>query len=987
MAKKNKKLGRRSLALLLVLVMAFSLFQITALAANMECGLPEHTHSEECYETRTHEHGDESSDCYSDHQHSGMCNSVNHVHSTDTCAYTIHEHGDDCNTAHRHNDDCYGLTCTAEEHKHGRNCGKNCQIEQHSHSERGGCYGVTCSVEDGTLEQSCGYEGGETVYSCTTQYEYPNCPARDYVCELEEGENTVKICGLEEHTHGKDCYPSGTYTFDHIDIRVKASDYHLVLGSNSYDLTIAFSADPADTFSVTVPTGGKADDGKTHTVSPSGYQNQEGEFRLLKLELSDYHQPSEFRISGTVLVLKSQVDALPEVLRAEFENLPTATYTAAQVYSASSNDGGEYYRLTLNNYVPSANVCIGWGNNKGYDFNITPAAILTPVTDFVVVNKVVVNEAGEAINDDQSFNFTLSNLNGQVGQPISLKGGESGSFTNLTSGLYSVTETAVNGYKPVAFNGAGWDDALYVQEVQSVSKVDGTAGTVTFYNMKLVDKGSLKVSKSVTGTAAASYTGGSYSFEVKDASGETVATFSLANGQSTEIIVPAGNYTVIETGAEVDGTDTLTVSANGDEIDVSGGTYSTDVTVPKAGTASVAFVNNYDSYVEPPAPTTGSLTITKVFAGDEVDVPENMGFTVTGEGYAETVAYSEFANGAYTIEDLAPGSYTVAESGADVDGYTLEVTGDVSAEVTAGATAGITVVNTYTEELPPSPSAPVTGNLTITKVFEGDEVEAPENLAFEVSGVGEINFHESYYYSEFVDGSYTIEDLAPGSYTVFERNAGVDGYKLTVSGEGAATVVAGETADITVTNTYDYIEVITPPVVIPTGSLIITKTFEGDSVEAPEGMGFTVSGPGYSRTFAYSEFANGIYTLRGLFPGSYTVTEFGADVEGYELTVSGEGTVTVTTGGAANVVITNTYEESIIDIPDEEPPLADLPDEEPPLADLPDEEPPLADIPDEAPPLSDVPKTGDMSAIWYVLTALSGSGLAALAVTGKKREE
>lgn len=79
-------------------------------------------------------------------------------------------------------------------------------------------------------------------------------------------------------------------------------------------------------------------------------------------------------------------------------------------------------------------------------------------------------------------------------------------------------------------------------------------------------------------------------------------------------------------------------------------------------------------------------------------------------------------------------------------------------------------------------------------------------------------------------------------------------------------------------------------------------------------------------------------------------------------------------------------------IDDTEVPLAELPEEvaipeeEVPLAELPEEEPEEVEIPEEDVPLADVPETGDISAMWYVVTLLSACGLIALN-TLKKREE
>ncbi|MBQ2924326.1 MAG: doubled motif LPXTG anchor domain-containing protein [Anaerotignum sp.] len=52
-----------------------------------------------------------------------------------------------------------------------------------------------------------------------------------------------------------------------------------------------------------------------------------------------------------------------------------------------------------------------------------------------------------------------------------------------------------------------------------------------------------------------------------------------------------------------------------------------------------------------------------------------------------------------------------------------------------------------------------------------------------------------------------------------------------------------------------------------------------------------------------------------------------------------------------------------------------------------EEDVPLAEIPEEDVPLAEVPKTGDEIMGKLLVTLLAGAGLAALAVTGKKKEE
>ncbi len=55
------------------------------------------------------------------------------------------------------------------------------------------------------------------------------------------------------------------------------------------------------------------------------------------------------------------------------------------------------------------------------------------------------------------------------------------------------------------------------------------------------------------------------------------------------------------------------------------------------------------------------------------------------------------------------------------------------------------------------------------------------------------------------------------------------------------------------------------------------------------------------------------------------------------------------------------------------------------IVEIPEEEVPLMEIPDEEVPLADVPKTGDNVTLFVILAALSGLSLAALALTGRKK--
>ena len=68
---------------------------------------------------------------------------------------------------------------------------------------------------------------------------------------------------------------------------------------------------------------------------------------------------------------------------------------------------------------------------------------------------------------------------------------------------------------------------------------------------------------------------------------------------------------------------------------------------------------------------------------------------------------------------------------------------------------------------------------------------------------------------------------------------------------------------------------------------------------------------------------------------------------------------------------------------DPAPPVEEIPEEEVPLAPAPE----LEEIPEEEVPLVDIPKTGDASALWMALSALSGTGLAGVTFLGRKKRE
>ena len=129
---------------------------------------------------------------------------------------------------------------------------------------------------------------------------------------------------------------------------------------------------------------------------------------------------------------------------------------------------------------------------------------------------------------------------------------------------------------------------------------------------------------------------------------------------------------------------------------------------------------------------TGTLTVTKTveeLPEGLAGLPENFAITVTNSrdetvatlkygtdnDESDTTYYSE--TGTWTLNNLAPGDYTVTESNYDVEGYSVETTGNDTATVTAGQTATANLTNTYTKQVP---------GLEVTKTLDkvnGDSYE------------------------------------------------------------------------------------------------------------------------------------------------------------------------------------------------------------------------------------------------------------------------
>ena len=230
-----------------------------------------------------------------------------------------------------------------------------------------------------------------------------------------------------------------------------------------------------------------------------------------------------------------------------------------------------------------------------------------------------------------------------------------------------------------------------------------------------------------------------------------------------------------------------------------------------------------------------------------------------------------------------------------------------------------------------SPTAEKVGSLKITKTFKGDtgKLTDVQKDAIEFVVTNADGYSNSITYAEMKNagGSWTIDNLSPGTYTVTEKmpEMGVEYNVITeysIEG-GKVEIEANKETTLEVTNTYE-------DKTSDKGTLKITKQFTGsqeltESDKANIEFKVTNAKTGYEATKKFGEFENGKWLLTGLDPGPYLVQEINANNDGYDLETTYEvkgvtGTVTtdpneenkgatasVVKGGTVEVKVTNNY--------------------------------------------------------------------------------
>ncbi len=185
---------------------------------NTICGLEEHTHTENCYQTIENTITHKTLDCTKEslhiHVHSPNCYDENNNIICGYADYMIHEHNEDCY------DENNQLICTLpeiKEHTHDGNCYDSennliCDKQEFiEHTHDNNCYDPEGNLICGLPELKKHIHDD----SCFTQTE-EIIEDEQLICDKPEHIHTEKcyekeeeieyVCGKEEHTHDTSCY-------------------------------------------------------------------------------------------------------------------------------------------------------------------------------------------------------------------------------------------------------------------------------------------------------------------------------------------------------------------------------------------------------------------------------------------------------------------------------------------------------------------------------------------------------------------------------------------------------------------------------------------------------------------------------------------------------------------------------------------------------------------------------------------------------------
>ena len=543
----------------------------------------------------------------------------------------------------------------------------------------------------------------------------------------------------------------------------------------------------------------------------------------------------------------------------------------------------------------------------------------------ITLTKAVENEEWDEVKNDITFtvkkgDLVVATISGADMQKTG--NGYETTIKQLEAGEYTIVETiATSGKTPKTITYKIDNSAVKSgQEASGIVLTAGGTNTVAFTNTYEVKKGSLEITKTVTGDRNWEQVKNTMSFKVTDETGAEITGSPVAGTAFTETTPGSGIYHYVFNGLTAGKTYTVTEVLTGENTAYTrtttytaqtSGTGETAVSAPISDTANsvVAFINTYTA-------KTGEIEVTKKFGGSELPsnfetvtlTVENEAGTVVGSktlaeirsaAEAGTEGYAVTGSGAgavytWTLKDLPYGKYKVTETVTAANGYqctakyqinaTAEKNydGTVKPEVTVGAaTQKVAFTNTYTK---------LQGSLEITKTVTGDRnwEQVKNTMSFKVTDETGAEITGSPVagtaFTETTPGSgiyhYVFNGLTAGkTYTVTEVLSGEDAAYARTTTYTAAAGGTGETAvSAPISNTTNTVVAFTNAYTAKAGEIEVTKKFGGSEL------------PSNFETVTLT-----VENEAGTVVGSKTLAEIRsaaeAGTEGYAVTGSGAGAV------------------------------------------------------------------------------------------------
>ena len=157
-----------------------------------------------------------------------------------------------------------------------------------------------------------------------------------------------------------------------------------------------------------------------------------------------------------------------------------------------------------------------------------------------------------------------------------------------------------------------------------------------------------------------------------------------------------------------------------------------------------------------------------------------------------------------SLEAIGSGSGGGTSNALKIESYSYQQLSSSGAEIGDPVT-GVDALATFTNAIytpPTPPSTPRTGSLTLHKVIVSGPAEA-QSMAFTFHVTGPSGYSKDV--TVIGNGTATLNGLKAGEYQVAEVGGAIDGYTLTatLTDDGAVTIKANATAEMTVTNTYE----------------------------------------------------------------------------------------------------------------------------------------------------------------------------------------